>query len=55
MIDAVLRFIEEIKKITKEVKEDFCDNYCKYPSEWNPEDGELSESDICRNCPLNRL
>ena len=34
-----------------------CANYCKYPGEWDEdaEGMELSESDICRNCPLNEL
>lgn len=42
-------------EITK-IVEDICDNYCKHPDNWNTEiDGELSESDICKNCPLNRL
>lgn len=44
--------MENIAKII----EDMCDNYCKYPESWNSEtDGELSESDICKNCPLNKL
>ena len=41
----------------KSIKEDFCDNYCKYPDTWNERKKgvELCESEICRNCPLNRL
>ena len=37
--------------------ENICMNYCKYPDNWDEEkEGvELSESDICRNCPLNEL
>ena len=41
---------EEIEQII----EDFCDNYCKYREQWDGDD-ELSESDICRNCPLDRF
>lgn len=39
------------------LKEAICDKYCKYPYEWDAEaEGcELAESDICKNCPLNRL
>lgn len=36
----------------EEVKEDICDNYCKYPTEY--EDNELLEV-VCNRCPLNRL
>lgn len=48
------------KRITEqieEIAEDFCNHYCKYPDNWDEErEGyELSESDICANCPLSRL
>ena len=41
----------------QEVVEDVCRNYCKWPELWDDsmEDCELSESSICRNCPLNKL
>ena len=41
----------------EEIKYDICNNYCKYPLIYDEEaEGcELSESDHCRNCPLNRL
>ena len=50
----------ETKTITaqiEEIKDDICNNYCKWPDIWDEEkEGcELSESDHCRNCPLNRL
>ena len=40
----------------EDIKAEICDKLCKYPNEWN-EDlyGELCESDICKNCPLERL
>lgn len=42
--------------IIHEVIEEMCLNYCKYPREWDEEkDGELCESEVCSNCPLNRL
>ena len=36
---------------------DLCVNYCKYPFTWDEEkEGVvLSESEICKNCPLNDL
>ena len=41
----------------QEIVEDMCHNYCKYPEIWDEdrEGVERCESDICRNCPLNRL
>ena len=47
-----------VTKIIHEVIDEMCDKYCKYPNEWDPEkhDGqELFDSEICQNCPLNRL
>lgn len=35
-----------------EIKEDICDNYCKYPTEI-ADDSVLRV--ICNKCPLNRL
>ncbi len=53
-------FWEEKKTVVtllEAVVDDMCQNYCKYPDNWDEEaEGvELSESDICANCPLNRL
>ena len=41
----------------QDIVDEMCDKYCKWPSIWNEEtEGiELTESDICANCPLNRL
>jgi len=49
--------MKNISQIIEEVKTDICNKYCKYPETWDEEaEGmELSESDICKNCPLNRL
>lgn len=46
-----------VQEILEEVKDEICVNYCKYPDTWNEEaEGmDLSESEICQNCPLNRL
>lgn len=51
----------EIKKITEilsDMADDICNNYCKYPNEYDPEehdDVELCDSEICANCPLVKL
>jgi len=52
--------MSKVKNITEQLEaivEDFCNNYCKYPDIWDEEkEGcELSESDICANCPLNKI
>lgn len=46
-----------IPQILEKTAEEICSKYCKYPDQWDEEkEGcELSESDICSNCPLNRL
>lgn len=52
--------MDEPKTITQQIQEisdEICNNYCKYPDTYDEEkEGcELSESEICANCPLNRL
>ena len=42
---------ERLQKATEEL----CDNYCKYPEQWNKGRGDLSESEICRKCPLTKI
>lgn len=46
-----------IQEILEDIAIEICDKYCKYPSIWDEEkEGcELCESEICQNCPLNRL
>jgi len=41
----------------EDIANEFCTNYCKYPDTWDEEkEGcELSKSEHCQNCPLNRL
>lgn len=49
---------KSVIQIIENVCEDICNNYCKYPDQWNPEDHagqDLTESEICEKCPLNRL
>jgi len=42
--------------LTQTQAETFCDHYCRYPFEWDEEkEGcALAESDICKNCPLEK-
>ena len=52
--------MERQKTVTEpieEIKNDICNNYCKWPDVWDEEaEGcDLSESDHCRECPFNRL
>ena len=46
-----------LTKQLEQIAEDFFNNYCKYPGIWDEEkEGiELSESDICANCPMSRI
>lgn len=48
---------ETITQIIEKVVEEMCNDYCKWPDQYEEEmEGcELSESSICRDCPLNRL
>ncbi len=45
---------KSITKIIEETAEEMCNNYCKWPEQWDEEkEGfELCESDICKFCPL---
>ena len=49
--------METITKQMEKIVEDVCSNYCKYPETWDEEkEGmELCESEVCGNCPLNKL
>lgn len=50
--------MESVTKVLEEVKEAMCNDYCRYPREYDPEEHdevELYDSDICANCPMNRL
>ncbi len=46
-----------IPDLLQGIADEICNKYCKYPETWDEEvEGcELSESDICKNCPLNFL
>ena len=39
----------------EEIVESMCSSYCKWPIIWDAREGDLFESDVCTNCPLNRL
>lgn len=47
----------KINDILEDMVKEFCDHYCKYPEQWDEEkEGmELCESEICENCPCNKL
>ena len=49
--------MDTVTDIIEMVKVAICEDYCRYPQEWDEEkEGvELYESKICENCPLNRL
>lgn len=49
--------MKTISQQLEEVVNEICNHYCKYPDIWDEEkEGcELSESEVCTNCPLNRL
>ena len=48
---------EADKEELEQVVADMCNGYCLLPHIWDEDKmgGELSESDICENCPLNRI
>lgn len=60
-VDYTIRTLRRREKMTdielEDIKCDICCNYCKYPEIWNEEAQgmELSESEHCQNCPLNKL
>lgn len=48
---------KKISEILEDIASEICDHYCKYPSEYKPEehDGvDLCESEICAECPLTK-
>ena len=42
-----------VSALLEEIVNDFCDNYCKYPSEYTDEDKMMEER--CGQCPLNKI
>ncbi len=49
--------METVTQVFEEIKNAMCNDFCRYPREWNEEEQgqELCESDVCSACPLNRL
>ena len=47
--------LKTIQSQLEEIASDMCENYCKYPEQWNEADGDMCDSDTCRNCPLTRI
>lgn len=48
---------KSITFLLTKIADEICEHYCKYPDIWDEEaEGkDLSESEICQNCPLKRL
>ena len=48
---------KNISEQLEEIAETFCNDYCKYPEIWDEEkEGcELMDSEVCANCPLNKI
>ena len=52
--------MDEKKRLSaqlEQIAEDFCNNYCKWPTirDAEKEGMELMDSDICANCPMSRI
>lgn len=54
---AIDQKLKSIPQILEDIVSEMCNSYCKWPEQWDEEAQgcELSESDVCANCPLNRL
>lgn len=49
---------KNIARRLEEIANDICVHYCKWPEQYDEEehDGvELTDSEICSNCPLNDI
>jgi hypothetical protein len=42
-----------VTELLEEIANDFCDNYCKYPSEYTDMDKLVEER--CEKCPLMKI
>lgn len=49
--------METVTQIFEEIKNAMCNDFCRYPREWNEEEQgqELCENEVCAACPLNKL
>lgn len=52
-----MSLIQLFEKTVEEVCNEMCNDFCKWPEKWDAEkEGiELMDSEICMNCPLNKL
>lgn len=48
---------QTVSQIIEDVKNEICNEYCKFPLYWDETvmGYELCESEVCAQCPLNRL
>ncbi len=44
---------QTVTALLEEIANDFCDHYCKFPTQYDDED-ELMEQ-RCEKCPLNKI
>lgn len=50
--------MDNVKRTLEAIAEEFCNEYCKWPGQYVPEehgDVDLCESEICANCPVMKL
>lgn len=44
-----------VSDILEEVKQEICDDYCKYPTQVDSEEDLFADDSPCMMCPLSRL
>lgn len=44
-----------VTDIIREVVDEMCTNYCKFPEKYTSDEWEEKYEEICAYCPLNRL
>ena len=52
----IIKRISDLDEI-EQAASDMCQHYCRYPLIWDEQvmNQELSESELCRNCPMTVL
>lgn len=43
-----------ITDILDQIETEICNNYCKWPEQYDKDDDSLIE-EVCNNCPLNMI
>ena len=54
-MNKTLDYLQTISHDFDSMAEKICEQYCRYPFEWDEDKEQIpfTESDICKNCPLN--